>query len=84
MMEHIISGDVDVWETVTVCVEYEGVNPITVRMLGRDLKYIYTFIKKQKKVKATDIFQRFPKMEVNDILYDLRGMHLVYFIREVK
>lgn len=83
-MEDIILGDVGSWETVTVVKEYESVNPITVRLLERDFKYIYTFIKKRDRVNAMVIFQRFPKMNVEEILYDLRGMHLVYFVREVK
>lgn len=84
-MENIIvSEDVGTWETVYVKCEYEGVNPITVKLLERDYKYIYTFIKKQNIVKASTIFQRFAKMDVERILYDLRLMHLVYFVREVK
>lgn len=79
-----IDEDVGSWETVTVNAEYDGVNPITVRMLERDFKYIYTFIKKNDPVKATDIFNRFPKMDVEQILIDLRLMHLVYFTREMK
>ena len=75
---------IDVWETVTVVAEYEDVNPMTVKLLGRDYKYIYTFIKRNKSVKAISIFQRFPKMDVENILLDLRLMHLVYFVREVK
>lgn len=84
MREHIIEGDVKVWETVLVKAEYQGVNPITVKMLARDYKYIYTFIKKNSPVPAITIFQRFRKMDVETILKDLRGMYLVYFIREVK
>ena len=64
--------------------ETEGVNPITVRMLQRDYKYIYTFIKKNSPVAAKTIFQRFRKMDVENVLYELRDMYLVYFIREVK
>ena len=66
---------IDVWETVTVVAEYEDVNPMTVKLLGRDYKYIYTFIKRNKSVKAISIFQRFPKMDVENILLDLRLMH---------
>ena len=73
-----------VWETTKVCLEYEGVNLTTVKFLDRDYKYIYTFVKKHNPVKATVIFEKFPKMEVESILYDLREMHLVYFVREVK
>ena len=76
--------DVGSWETIMVHSEFEDVNPITVRMLDRDFKYIYTFIKKNSPVKAIDIFNRFPKMDVEHILYDLRLLHLVYFSREVK
>ena len=81
---NIVNGDVGSWETIVVAKETESVNPITVKMLGRDFKYIYTFIKKNEKVKATEIFQRFPKMDVERILYDLRAMYLVYFVREMK
>lgn len=77
-------GNVESWETTIVKAEYDGVNPISIRMLERDFKYIYTFIKKQKSVRATDIFSRFQKMDVENILYDLRDMYLVYFVREVK
>lgn len=76
--------NIKTWETVTIMKEYDSVNPITVRMLERDFKYIYTFIKKNSPVKATDVFHRFSKMDVEKILYDLRLMHLIYFVREVK
>ena len=79
----VIEGDVGSWENVKVIVETEGVNPITIRLLERDFKYIYTFIKKNSPVNALEIFQRFPKMEVENILNDLRLMHLVYFVREM-
>ena len=81
---NIISEDVGSWETVKVYKEFEDVNPITVKMLDRDFKYIYTFIKKNSPVMAMEIFQRFPKMDVERILLDLRLMHLVYFVREMK
>lgn len=80
----IEEDDVGSWETVTVNAETDGVNPITVRMLERDFKYIYTFIKRNAPVNATAIFSRFPKMDVERILYDLRLMHLVYFTREMR
>ena len=64
--------------------EFEDVNPMTVKLLDRDFKYIYTFIKKQGSVMATEIFSKFPKMDVEKILIDLRLMHLVYFKREAK
>lgn len=83
-MMTIINGSVGAWETVIVKAETEGVNPITVKMLGRDYKYIYTFIKKNSPVAAMTIFQRFRKMDVENVLYELRDMYLVYFIREVK
>ena len=83
-MMTIINGDVGAWETVIVKAETEGVNPITVKMLGRDYKYIHTFIKKNSPVAALTIFQRFRKMDVENVLYELRDMYLVYFIREVK
>ena len=79
-----IEEEIESWETVKVVAEYEGVNPITVRMLERDFKYIYTFIKKQGRVKAIDVFNRFQKMDVEHILIYLMLMHLVYFVREVK
>lgn len=79
-----IDEEIGSWETVKVYSEFEDVNPMTVKMLSRDFKYIYTFIKKRKSVLATEIFTRFPKMEVEQILMDLRGMHLVFFAREVK
>lgn len=72
-----------VWETAKVVVETDGVNPISVKMLGRDSKYIYTYIKKNSPVKATTIFERFKNMDVEQILYDLRDMGLVYFVREM-
>ena len=71
-----------VWETAKIMVETDGVNPITVKLLDRDYKYIYTYIKKNAPVKATTIFERFPKMDVEQILYDLRGMYLIYFVRD--
>lgn len=83
-MMTIVDGDVGSWETINVYKEYEGVNPTTVKLLQRDYKYIYTYIKKNSPVKATDVFHRFRKMSVEQILYDLRDMQLVYFIREVK
>lgn len=76
--------NIETWETVTVKVETDSVNPITVKLLERDFKYIYTFIKKRKTVKALEVFQRFPKMNVEKILIDLRLMNLVYFTREMK
>lgn len=84
MMTIIDVNERVIWETATVYVETEGVNPVTVKMLGRDYKYIYTFIKKNSPVEALNIFQRFRKMDVEQILYDLRDMNLVYFKREVK
>lgn len=85
MMEIVpVCEDIETWETIVVNHEFEDVNPITVKMLGRDFKYIYTFIKKQGSVNAISIFNRFPKMDVERILIDLRDMHLVYFSREVK
>ena len=79
-----IDEEIGAWETIIVSVEYEDVNPVTVKLLERDYKYIYTFIKKRENVKAIEIFQRFPKMDVEKILLDLRLMHLVYFVREMK
>lgn len=82
--KNVINMDEEVvWETTMVCLEFDGVNPITVKLLGRDFKYIYTFVKKNSPVKATTIFERFPKMNVEQILSDLRLMHLVYFTREM-
>lgn len=80
----IVNGDVDSWETINVYVETEY-NVVSVRLLKRDAKYIYTHINKNSPVKATDIFNRFPKMDVERILYDLRDSYLIYFVRgEVK
>lgn len=79
-----IDEEIKAWETIIVIREFEDVNPVTVRLLERDYKYIYTFIKKRENVKALEIFQRFPKMDVEQILLDLRLMHLVYFTREMK
>ena len=85
MMEIVpVCEDVETWETIVVNHEFEDINPITVRLLERDFKYIYTFIKKQGSVNAINIFSRFPKMDVERILLDLRDMHLVYFTREMK
>ena len=72
------------WETALIKVETDGVNPVSVKLLDRDYKYIYTFIKKNTPVKATDVFERFSKMDVESILYDLREMYLVYFVREME
>ena len=81
----IVNGDVDSWETINVYVETDGVNPVSVKLLGRDDKYIYTHIKKNSPVQARSIFNRFPKMDVERILYDLRDSYLIYFVRgEVK
>ena len=66
-----IEDEIGSWETVRVYKEFEDVNPVTVRLLDRDFKYIYTFIKKQGSVMATEIFTRFPKMDVEKILIDL-------------
>ena len=79
-----IDEEIGSWETVTINAEYDSVNKITIRMLERDFKYIYTFIKKNEPVKAIDIFNRFPRMDVEKILIDLRLMNLVYFTREMK
>ena len=84
MMTIIDVNERVIWETAMVYVETEGVNTITVKMLDRDYKYIYTFIKKNSPVEALTIFQRFRKMDVEQILYDLRDMNLIYFAREVK
>lgn len=69
-----------VWETAKIMVETDGVNQTSVKLLDRDYKYIYTHIKKNAPVKATTIFERFPKMDVESILYDLREMYLIYFV----
>ena len=79
-----INEEIGSWETVKVYEEFEDVNKMTVKMLERDFKYIYTYITKNSPVMATDVFQRFPKMEVEKILIDLRLMHLIYFKREAK
>ena len=79
-----IDEEIKAWETVKVHKEFEDVNPVTVRLLERDFKYIYTFIKKNSPVMATEVFERFPKIEDEKILTDLRLMYLVYFTREVK
>lgn len=71
-----------IWETAKVMIETDGVNPTSVKLLDRDYKYIYTHIKKNSPVKATTIFEKFPKMDVEQILYDLREMYLIYFIVE--
>ena len=72
------------WESAKVYVEFDGVNPVSVKLLDRNYKYIYTFIKKNSPVKATEIFERFPKMNVEEILYDLREMYLIFFVREME
>lgn len=79
----IVDGDVGSWETINVYAETEY-NVVSVRLLKRDSKYIYTYINKNSPVKATDIFNRFPKMDVERVLYDLRDSYLIYFVREVK
>lgn len=70
------------WETAKIMVETDGVNNMSVKLLDRDYKYIYTHIKKNAPIKATTIFERFPKMDVEQILYDLREMYLIYFVRD--
>ena len=72
------------WDEAIAKVETDGVNNTSIRLLDNDYKYIYTYIKKNEPVQALKIFERFPKLEVEDILYDLREMYLVYFVREVK
>ena len=72
------------WDEAIAKVETDGVNNTSIKLLDNDYKYIYTYIKKNEPVQALKIFERFPKLEVEDILYDLRGMYLVYFVREVK
>lgn len=86
MMANVIPIDesIESWENVIVNAEYEDVNPVTVKLLGRDFKYVYTYIKRNGSVNAINIFQRFQKFDVEQILIDLRLMHLVYFSREVK
>ena len=70
-----------VWETAKIMIEENG-NPVTVKLLDKDYKYIYTFIKKNAPVESVKVFQRFPKLDVESILYDLREMYLIYFVRE--
>ena len=72
------------WDEAIAKVETDGVNNTSIKLLDNDYKYIYTYIKKNEPVEALKIFERFPKLEVEDILYDLREMYLVYFVREVK
>lgn len=72
------------WEEAKAKVETEEVNKNSIRLLDNDYKYVYTFIKKNDPVECSEIFKQFPKLEVEDILYDLREMYLVYFVREVK
>ena len=84
MMEVIDFNERIVWETAKIMIEDEG-NPVTVKLLDRDYKYIYTYIKKNAPVEAIKVFQRFPNFDVESILYDLREMYLIYFVRgEVK
>ena len=71
-----------VWETTRVVLETDGVNPVSVKLLDKDYKYIYTYIKNNSPVEALTIFQKYPKLDVEQILYDLREMYLVYFVRE--
>ena len=86
MMPNVIPIEEKVksWGDTLVVVETEGVNKITIKMLEREFKFIYTFIKKNSPLDAKDIFDRFPKFDVESILYDLRLMHLIYFKRKVK
>lgn len=70
------------WENAKIMVETDGVNPVSVKLLDRDYKYIYTHIKNNAPIKASLVFQRFPKMDVEQILYDLREMYLIYFVRD--
>lgn len=73
------------WDEAIAKLETDGANRNTsIKLLDNDYKYIYTYIKKNEPVQALKIFERFPKLEVEDILYDLREMYLVYFVREVK
>ena len=80
----ITDNEIKDWETVEIFVETEGVNKITVKMLHREPKYIYTFIKKNSPVDAVDVFKRFPKFDVKEILYNLRDSYLIFFKRKVK
>ena len=83
-MEIIGTNERVIWETAKIMIEDEG-NPVTVKLLDRDYKYIYTYIKKNAPVDAINVFQRFPKLDVEQIVYDLREMYLIYFfIGEVK
>lgn len=84
MMEIIDFNERIVWETAKIYVEKEDVNPITVKLLDRDYKYVFTYIEKNEPVTATSVFQKFQKLDVESILYDLREMYLIYFVREVK
>lgn len=70
-----------VWETAKIMIEENG-NPVTVKLLDRDYKYIYTYIKKNAPVESVKVFQRFPELDVESILYDLREMYLIYFVEE--
>lgn len=83
-MEIIDFNERIVWETAKIYVEKEDVNPITVKLLDRDYKYVFTYIEKNEPVTATSVFQKFQKLDVESILYDLREMYLIYFVREVK
>ena len=70
---------VEDWNGIYCILEYESVNPITIKMLPRDCKIIYTYIKKNTPVKAVDLLRKFHRYDVDQILRDLRDMHLIYF-----
>ena len=81
-MEIIDFNERIVWETAKIMVEKEDVNPITVKLLDRDYNYVFTYIKKNEPVEATKVFEKFQKLDVETILYDLRAMYLIYFVRD--
>ena len=72
------------WDNALVKVETDGVNPVSVKLLDNEYKYIYTYIKKNSPVMATDIFNRFRRMDVEKVLYELRDSYLIYFVREME
>lgn len=79
----MIVDNINDCESITVHLENEGVNKITVKRLDYDLKRVYTFIKRNNgSVKAVELIKKFSEYDVEDLLMDLQQMYLIYFTCE--
>jgi len=79
----MIVDNINDCEGITVHLENEGVNKITVKRLDYDLKRVYTFIKRNNgSVKAVELIKKFSEYDVEDLLMDLQQMYLIYFTCE--